>query len=121
MATEKEQATGSSIVTAKQIDYHQKVFSHPTYQFQTVYPNTFGTPIPLDASQNICTMVLPPEVFNLSESYLTFTQTLTTPTAGNYIWTPEDVFSGCFNHIQFYPSNNQYIADIDNLTNYMKV
>lgn len=120
MATQAEIAEGSSIVSSKQIDYQQKVFSHPSYVHRMIAPNTNGQTISLNSSQTPVTFTIPPEVFNLSQSYLSFQISLPA-VAANYTWIYADVFASCISHIQHYCSNNGYIVDIDNLQNYMKI
>jgi len=72
------------VVTSDQINYEQKMFSHPSYRFEPQFPNTFGQPINLGASQTPSVINLPPEVFNLAQSYLLYTVTL--PAGAAYIW-----------------------------------
>lgn len=108
------------MVLSRSIDYHQAAFSHPNYKFNNVYPNNYGAPIALNASQIPVQIVLPTVVYNLSQSYLTFQINLTTPTANNYIWTFEDTWSA-ISHIQLYGQSGQYMVDLDNVQNYMKL
>ena len=69
--------TGSSdVVSSEQINYQQKMFSHPTYRFEPQFPNTFGQTIALGSSQTPSTINLPPEVFNLSQYMLLYSVTL---------------------------------------------
>lgn len=104
---------------AKQIDYSaQKIYRHPSYRYMPQYPNTFGQAISLGSSQVASTVNLPPEVFNLAESYLVFTLNLPA-VANRYIWYPADVIAP-LGHIQHYCSTNQYIVDLDNANKYMK-
>ena len=109
------------IITSKQIDYSQKALSHAQYKYEPQYPNTYGQTIALNSSQQPVIVQLPPEVFNLYESVVMFTITLPNPGAGNYIWTYEDVGSGSIAHIQHYCASNQWIVDLDNAQNYLKV
>jgi len=74
---------GSVVVSSDQINYKQKLFSHPSYRFEPQYPNTFGQNIVLGASQVPIVINMPPEVFNLSESYLV--QRLFTTRTSKYI------------------------------------
>lgn len=60
------------VVTASQIDYKQKMFSHPSYKYEPQFPNTFGQPITLGTSQTPVTINIPLEVFNLSDSILSY-------------------------------------------------
>ena len=46
-------AEGGSVVTADQINYETKLFSHPSYKYEPQFPNTFGSPINLTTSQTI--------------------------------------------------------------------
>ena len=70
MASQSAIAEGASVVTADQINYHQKMFSHPSYRFTPQFSNTFEQPIVLGASQVPVTINIPPEVSNLGQSYL---------------------------------------------------
>ena len=72
MASPEAIAQGGSVVTADQINYEQKMFSHPSCRFEPQFPNTFGQNIILGASQTPITVNLPPEVFNFSPSYLSY-------------------------------------------------
>lgn len=119
MASPQSIAEGSDVVTSDQLNYQQKLFSHPSYQLTPQFPNTFGQTISLGAGQSPVTINVPPEVFNLSESYLSFTVQLPL-VALNYIWTFADTLSEIA-HIQFYPGSNNYLVDIDNLQNYQKI
>lgn len=119
MASQSAIAEGGGIVTADQINYQQKMFSHPNYRFEPQFPNTFGLPINLGAGQIPVTINIPPTVFNLAQSYLLYTVTLPL-VALSYIWTPEDTLSEIA-HIQFYGGSGTYIADIDNLQNYLSI
>jgi len=110
----------SEVVTASQIDYKQNMFSHPSYKFEPQFPNTFGQAISLGTSQTPVTINIPPEVFNLSESILSFTVTLPDAGAGQYIWYAQQMLSE-ISHIQFYSGSNQWIADVDNLQNYLDI
>ena len=109
----------SGVVSSSQINYQQSMFSHPSYRFNSQFPNTFGQAINLTASQTPVTINLPPEVFNLSQSYLPYTVSLP-ETAAGYIWTPQDTLAE-ISHIQFYAGSTMYIADIDNLQNYLGI
>ena len=78
MASQSATAEGASVVTADQINYQQKMFSHPNYRFEPQFANTFGQPIVLGASQTPVTINIPPEVINLSQSYLLYSVNLPT-------------------------------------------
>ena len=95
------------------------MYSHPSYKFEPVFPNTFGQPINLNTSQIPITLSLAPEVFNLAESYLSYDVTLP-GSAGQFIWRALQGLCE-ISHIQFYSGSNQLIADIDNLQNYLDV
>ena len=51
MASLSAIAEGGSVVTADQINYKQKMFSHPDYKFELQQPNTYGQDIVLGVSQ----------------------------------------------------------------------
>ncbi len=119
-ATESQIAEAETgVVSSSQISYHQDAYSHPSYRYQTQFPSTFGATIALNASQTPAVINLPPEVFNLAQSYL-FYQIVLPLVALNTIWTYEDTLSA-ISHIQHYAQSNQYIADVDNLQNYLKL
>lgn len=98
--------------------YEQKALVHGLRQFQQVFSTQFSQSVPINSSQTPVTLNLPPEVFNLSESYLCYQVSLPA-VAANYIWTYADVPSE-ISHIQFYGANNQWICDLDNVQNYFK-
>ena len=73
MASQSVVAEGNPVVSADQINYKQKVFSHPTYRFQPQFSNTFGQSVNLGSSQTPVTINVPPVVFNMSQSHLLYT------------------------------------------------
>ena len=62
------------------------MYSHPSYVHDPQFPNTFGQPINLTTGQNPVTINLPPEVFNLAQSYLLYPVHLPGAGANTYIW-----------------------------------
>ena len=70
MASLSAIAEGGSVVTADQINYKQKMFSHPDYKFELHQPNTYGQDIVLGVSQTPVTINIPPNVItHLNHSY----------------------------------------------------
>jgi hypothetical protein len=121
MASQSAIAEGSSTVTADQINYQQKLFSHPSYVLDPQFPNTFGQPINLSTSSQIpVTINIPPEVFNLSQSYLQYTVVIPQGQANTYTWYALQALRE-ISHIQYYSSNNQWCVDIDQLQNYLDI
>lgn len=120
MASPQAIAEGGGVVTADQINYHQKMFSHPSYRFEPQFSNTFGQPIVLGSSQVPVTINLPPEVFNLSQSYLLYSVNLPTAGAAAYIWYAQQALKE-ISHIQFYSGSNMWIVDLDNVQNYLDI
>jgi len=118
MASESAIAEGGSIVTADQINYEQKLFSHPSYRMEPQYPNTFGQTISLGTSQTPVVINIPPEVFNLSQSYINYTVTL--PASAAFTWYARQALAE-ISHVQFYSGNSQWICDLDNLNNYLDI
>jgi hypothetical protein len=121
MATDSQigKASGESIVSASTLDYDsQKMFRHPSYNYTQQFPNQYGQAIALTSSQISSQINLPPEVFNLSRSYLQFTVNLPA-VANNYIWVYADTI-GAIAHIQHYCTNNQWIVDLDNANKFLK-
>lgn len=94
------------------------MFSHPDYKFEPQFPNTFGQAISLGASQTPVTINIPPVVFNLAQSMLLYTVTL--PAGAAYIWYALQALRE-ISHIQFYAGSNMWIADLDNLQNYLDI
>jgi hypothetical protein len=110
-----------SLITSSQIGYGQAGLENVSYKFVQVPPQNFGANISLNASQQPVTFNLPVDVWNFSESYLSFTINLAL-VANQYIWTREDVWSGAISHIQFYcDSTSTPIVDLDNLQNYCQI
>ncbi len=120
MASQSAIAEGGSTVTADSINYQQKLYSHPSYKFEPQFPNTFGSPIVLGASQIPITINIPPEVFNLGQSILQYSPYLPQGQANTYTWMALQALRE-ISHIQFYSGNNQWIVDIDNLQNYLDI
>ncbi len=123
MATQAQEAkSGSSMVIASQIDYEQKAFSHGELVYTPQYPNNYGVPTLIgNGSATNVTIILPPEVYNLSQSYLNGVLTIPSPTTGQYVWTYGGVGFGLIQSIQFYGSSNQLLVDIDNVQNYLNI
>ena len=119
MASQSVIAEGNSVVSADQINYKQKVFSHPTYRFQPQFSNTFGQSVNLGSSQTPVTINVPPVVFNMSQSHLLYTVFLPAVT-GRYIWYARQALKE-ISHIQWYAGSNMYIVDVDNLQNYLDI
>src|SRR4051812_44588533 len=120
MASESAIAEGNNVVTADQINYQQKMFSHQNYKFEPQFPNTFGQNIILGVSQVPVTINIPPEVFNLGQSYLNYTTYIPQGLANTYTWYALQALRE-ISHIQFYSGNSMWIADIDNLQNYLDI
>ncbi len=120
MASPQAIAEGGSVVSADQINYHQKLFSHPSYRFEVQFPNTFGQTIALTTSQTPVVINIPPQVFNMSQSYLNYAVTLPAGAAGQYTWIAQNALRE-ISHIQFYAGSNMYICDVDNLQNYLDI
>lgn len=108
------------VVSSDQINYKQKLFSHPSYRFEPQYPNTFGQNIVLGASQVPIVINMPPEVFNLSQSYLLYNVYLPQGQANTYTWYALQALRE-ISHIQFYAGSNIWIVDLDNLQNYLDI
>ena len=62
----------------------------------------------------------PPEVFNLSQSYLLYSVNIPANSAGTYTWVAQQALKE-ISHIQFYSGSNQWIVDVDNLQNYLDI
>ncbi len=125
MATESSIAESQpgGVVVAPNLDWStQKVFSHSTYRLVPQFPNTYGATIALGNGQTPSTINLPLDVFNLSESYLSYNIVIPAGAAGIIPWWPADIAGLGITHIQHYGNaSNNYIVDVDNLSNYMKI
>ncbi len=121
MASESAQAEGemSNIATSDQINYKQRLFSHPQYALAPQFSNTFGQAVQLTTGQTPVTIIVPPECFNLSESHLQYTVNLPANTT-NFIWRCLQPLAE-ISHIQFYSGSNMWMVDIDNLQNYLSI
>jgi len=62
---------GENVVSVKQLDYHQDLYSHPEYQFEPQHPNTNGATISLGSSLTPVIINIPAVVHNYPQSYLT--------------------------------------------------
>ena len=120
MASESAIAEGSSVVTSDQINYHQKMFSHPSYRFPPQFSNTFGQPVVLGTSQTPVTVNIPPEVFNLAQSSLLYSVNIPPNFDGSYVWYAQQTLKE-ISHIQFYSGSNMWIVDVDNSQNYLDI
>lgn len=120
MASQSAIAEGGSIVTSDQINYENKMYSHPSYRFTPQFSNTFGQPIVLGASQTPVTINIPPEVYNMSQSYLLYSVNIPAGAAGSYIWYAVNALKE-ISHIQWYSGSNMWIVDCDNLQNYLDI
>lgn len=97
----------------------QKFFQGPTYNYSPMNPSTFGQVLPLTAQNNNIQIVITAGTYNLSKTYLEYLITLPAPTAGNYIWTFEDVIAE-WQTMKFRPNNSTYLLDLDGVNNYSK-
>ena len=96
------------------------MFSHPSYKFEPQFSNTYGQAIVLGASQVPVTINVPPEVFNLAQSYILYSVNIPANSAGTYTWVAQQALKE-ISHIQFYSGSNQWIVDLDNLQNYLDI
>ena len=75
----------------------------------------------MSTSQTPITINIPPEVFNLAQSYLNYTTYLPQGSVANsYTWYALQALRE-ISHIQFYSGSNMWIVDIDNLQNYLDI
>lgn len=121
MASQSAIAEGRAVVTSDQINYEQKMFSHPSYRFEPQFSNTFGQPIVLSSGSQIpVTINIPPEVFNLAQSYLLYSVNIPANVYADYTWYAQNALKE-ISHIQFYAGSNMWIVDLDNLQNYLDI
>ena len=112
---------GENIVSAKQLDYHQDLYSHPEYQFEPQLPNTYGATISLGSSLTPVILNIQAVVHNYPESILSYTVNLPEPaTNARFIWTAKQAYAEIA-HIQLYGGSGQFIADLDNVQNYVDI
>jgi len=121
MASQSAIAEGASVVSADQLNYQQKMYSHPEYKFELQNPNTFGQTINVGASQTPVVINIPPVVFNWAATNLLYAMVIPASAAANpFTWIYQQALSA-ISHIQYYAGSNQYMADIDNLQNYLDI
>ncbi len=118
MASESSIAEGSNIVTADELNFQQKSFSHSSTRYNAQFPNTFGQAINLNQSTTPVTINIGPNVMNLGEAILNYQLNL--PAAAAYIWYHRQALPGV-SHIQYYANNSMYIVDLDNVSNYCDI
>jgi hypothetical protein len=73
MASQSVIAEGRAEVSSVEINYEQKVFFHPDYKFEPQFQNTYGQTITLATAQSPVVINIPPEVLNMTQSYLNYT------------------------------------------------
>ncbi|HRP36491.1 MAG TPA: hypothetical protein PLS50_01640 [Candidatus Dojkabacteria bacterium] len=113
-------AQNEPLAIADSLNYKQKLFSHSSYRFVSVTPNTYGNSVALGASQIQSTILLPTEVFNWYHSYLLYTVKIPAAGEGTFIWYAMQALKE-ISQIQFYVSDNVYMVDVSQLQNYLDV
>ena len=97
------------------INYRQKVMADSEYKFTKVIQNTGGEDVSITNSQLTSTFELPAVAYNLSKSYINFTQTIPhnddTKFAHAYRDTPP------FARLELVTRGGQYLMDITNYSN----
>src|ERR1700761_549655 len=112
MASELGIASQGGLVMADSLRRpEQKFFQGPTYNYSPMNPSTFGQVLPLTAQNNNLQIVITAGTYNLSKTYLEYLITLPAPTAGNYIWTFEDVIAE-WQTMKFRPNNSTFLLDL---------
>ena len=118
MASSEGIAEGSSVVSSDEINFHQKLFSHPSYKYNAQFPNTFGAPITLGVSNTPITINIPPEVMNMGLARLEYDTTL--PAGANFVWYHRQALRE-ISQIQYYAGNSMYLVDLQNVQNYVDI
>lgn len=118
MASQSAMATNGKVVSAEQLDFEQKMFSHPDYQFQLVAPNNFGNDITLASNRVPVTFNIPDDVFNWDPTELMFEVQIPAAGAGQFTWYALQALKE-ISRIEFFAQNTQVIVDIDNFQNYI--
>ena len=118
MASESAIAEGSTVVSSDEINFHQKLYSHPSYNYNAQNPNNFGQPITLGVSQTPITINIPPDCYNIGLAKLNYTTVL--PAGANYIWYHRQALRE-ISHIQYHTQNGVYMVDLDNVQNYLDI
>ena len=104
-------ADSGEIVRSSQMDYKQSMYSHPSYRFEPQFPNTFGQSIVLGSSQTPVTINIPPEVFNLAQSYLDYTVYIPQGQPATWTWFSQNALKE-ISHIQFYSGSNMWTSKL---------
>jgi hypothetical protein len=104
-----------------QVGYGQASMQGATYKFNECLANNNGLNIAMTTSEVPVIVNIDPEIWNNYESYLQFTLNIAA-SVGNYIWTREDVWSGCISHIQFYQNaSTAGPVDLEGIPNYLQI
>ena len=105
-------------IISQELDYQKRNFSHPTYTYTKLTQQTGGQTITPQAASNVESIFeLPPKVFNLSKSILSFT--FTPPAPGANTFNKYFCDSICeIQQIQVYTRTGIFIADINYANNY---
>lgn len=104
---------------APQLDYKKYNYSYPVYKQSKILPLSGTTTFNVSATGGDETLFeLPPKVFNLAKSYLSFTVT-TVNALTHATWYASDVFP-FIRQIQLYTRGGLFLADVNNLDVYTK-
>lgn len=112
-----------STAIAKELDYKQVKFSHPSYQFSRILPLSGSRSLTLTGNGNQEVLFeIPTKAVNFSQSLLSWTTTVPSQSAasGRFSWIPMDTF-GELSQIELYSRSGQFLCRVEDCHNYLRV
>ena len=101
-------------VVPTEIDYKKYEYIHPDYKLSRVTQQTGGNTVTLtSAGGNDSIFEIPAKCFNLPESYLNFTATVTAGGVNNYNYIHEAGIPW-FQQVQLYTRSGLFLCDLQN-------
>lgn len=119
MASQASLGSSDAIVQSDELNYKQRMFSHPEYKLQFVPPNTYGAPIVLGTSTVPIQFNIPASVFNWDPTELSFDVTIPSGGVGRFTWYALQALKE-ISQIEFVgTATSAPIVDIKNFQNYV--
>jgi hypothetical protein len=104
---------GDSKAISKQLDYKPVDWSAPVYKFTKIYPQSGTQTLTLgQGSTGETIFELPTKCFNLSQSVLSWNETIPGQGAGNYSWKQMGTY-GPIQQVQLYTRGGQMLCDMN--------
>lgn len=108
-------------LSAPQLNYRKAIYNHPSYRYNKVLMQTGGNSITFSqAGGSEYIFEIPVSTFNLSKSYFTMQVRLPTGPNPGYNWLYQNTCP-FFRQIQLYTRGGQYICDLNEAANYLKI